>query len=69
VVSEISTDLARFERAPAITRLLSSPEGEQTLKLIKATVAPGCNDAEVGHFLELCAAYEARARQDHRCVG
>jgi hypothetical protein len=49
--------LERFERAPAISRLLSTSEGEQTLKLIKATVAPGCSDAEVGHFLELCAAY------------
>jgi hypothetical protein len=49
--------LERIDRAPEITRLLSTPEGEQRLKLIKQTVAPGCSDAEVGHFLELCAAY------------
>lgn len=50
-------ELERVDRAPEITRLLSSPEGEQRLKLIKQTVAPGCSDAEVGHFLELCFAY------------
>jgi hypothetical protein len=31
------------------------------LVLIKAQVAPGCNDAEVAHFLELCAHYELDA--------
>jgi hypothetical protein len=53
----MSTELERVDRAPEITRLLSTPEGEQRLKLIKQTVAPGCSDAEVGHFLELCVAY------------
>lgn len=35
------------------------------LALIKAQIAPGCNDAEVGHFLELCAHYglDAFARE------
>lgn len=31
------------------------------LALIKAQIAPGCTDGEVGHFLELCAHYELDA--------
>jgi hypothetical protein len=50
--------LERLTRAPVITRILSQPDGKQTLDLIRATVAKGCTDAEIGHFLELCAAYE-----------
>jgi hypothetical protein len=49
--------IERLTRRPVIDRILSTPDGQQTLALIKATVAPGCTDAEVGHFLELCAAY------------
>jgi hypothetical protein len=49
--------LERLQRAPVISRILASEGGDQTLKLIKATVAPDCTDAEVGHFLELCSVY------------
>jgi hypothetical protein len=56
-MTEPGQELERVDRAPEITRLLSTPEGEQRLALIKQTVAPGCSDAEVGHFLELCFAY------------
>jgi hypothetical protein len=50
--------LERLTRRPVIDRILSQQDGKQTLDLIRATVAKGCTDAEIGHFLELCAAYE-----------
>jgi hypothetical protein len=49
--------LERLIRRPVIDRIISAPDGARTLELIKSTVAPNCSDAEVGHFLELCAAY------------
>jgi hypothetical protein len=57
VTADSEIGLERLQRAPVIDRILSSPGGAQQLALIKATVAPGCTDAEVGHFLELCSAY------------
>lgn len=45
--------LARLQRAPIINQIDSA-----TLQLIRASIAPRCNDAEIGHFLELCAHYD-----------
>lgn len=46
-----------LKRPPIIDILNSTPTGQQQIKLIKATVAKGANDAEVAQFLELCAQY------------
>lgn len=45
--------LERLQQRPAIN--LMDPE---RLALIRATIADKCTDAEIGHFLELCAHYE-----------
>lgn len=56
--AEDETGLERLQRRPIIDRI-----DQRTLALIKATLAISENDqqpitdAEVGHFLELCAAY------------
>jgi hypothetical protein len=49
--------LERLARRPVIDRILSEPDGKQSLDLIRNTVAKGCTDAELAHFLELCSAY------------
>lgn len=45
--------LDRLKRRPIIDTI-----DARTLDLIQRTIAPNCSNAEVGHFLELCAHYE-----------
>ena len=60
-MSDATTDLAVRE-APGLERMRSAPIIDRvdvrTLALIKSQVAKGCNDAEVGYFLELAAHYD-----------
>lgn len=43
----------RLKHAPIIDTV-----DPRTLELIQKQIAPGCSNAEVGHFLELCAHYD-----------
>lgn len=62
---ENGTALAVTDEAPGLARLKRRPIIDtidaRTLALIKAQIAPGCSDGQIGHFLELCAHYELDA--------